>query len=238
MRQPYEQNPFLVYGARFQRKLQLKPVDVKYMTMVKFHEDFIRYDFYYNCTDLLWFTDKHEHELSDEYDETDLIYSKYFDVLPSAATTADANNDTDSYPIISKYLSKQFNTLKYDVLHVFQDSYQIYEKSHKIVGEDSSDDYDDNQKSANAVNAGQSSDKANDETSKSKGFSGIIKKAIVGLGSFLFMGVLKFICSLDFVKNLMKEAAVDDDKAKDLRKSVSNVVNKNVADSLGLELDD
>lgn len=203
--------------------------------MVKLHEDFVRYDFYYNCTDLLWFADKHE--LSDgEYETDDFSYSEYVDVLSSAAT-ADAN-DTDSYPKIWKYISKQFNTAKYDVLHVFQDSYQIYEKSHKIVSEDSSDDYDDNQKSANAVNAGQSSDKANDETSKSKGFSAMIKKAIVGVGSFLFVGILKLICSMDFVKNLMKEANVDDDKAKDIRKSVSNVVNKNVADSLGFEIDD
>lgn len=209
LRQPYEERPFLAYVTRFQPE-KLTPVNVKYMTLVKFHEDFIRYDFFYNCTDLLWFTDKHEP--SDEYDDDD---------------TADETDSqlADSYPRIWEYVSKQFNATRYDVLHVFQDSYQIYEKSSQVK---ENTEYDD-PTSADTTNSGQTSDKIV-ETTTSKGFSELIKKTVVGIGSFLMIGLLKMICSLDCVKNLMRDADVDDEKAKEMRKKVSKVVNMNVAE--------
>lgn len=186
--------------------------------MVKFHEDFVRYDFFYNCTDVLWVHVKQP-----------LPEPKHNLRNPDQMLSA---NGTDIYPVVWDYISKQFNTVKYDVLHVFQDFYQIYEKSIQIVSEDSSD-YED-QTPANASNSGQSSDKKDAETLiKTKGFSDMIKKAVVGVGSFLFIGILKLICSLDCVKNMMKETDVDDDKAKELRSRVGNVVNKNIANTFG-----
>lgn len=203
---PYEKYPFLVYGAS---KQKLTPVDVQYMTMLKFHNDFIRYDFFHNCTDVLSFSDKQR--ISD-------------------------SNGTDSFPQIWEYISKQYNVDKYDVLHVFQDAYQIYEKSHPIVyNEDSGDDEDDSISKAKETNSEQSSDKVNAETPKS------LQKGIVGVGSVLLIGVLKLVGNR-CVKLLMREGNVDDDKAKEgLKKgvsSVSNVVNKHVAGALGLEVDD
>lgn len=192
------------------------------MTMIKVHEDFVRYDFFHNCTDLLFFERRNElkilDEVAHEFEEDDDV------------------NGTDKYPMIWEYASKRFNTTKYDVLHVFQDSYQIYDKSSQLQIEDSSD-YED-KASENLKKSGSGSEKpGTDPPSKGDGsgstISNIIKKAVVGVGSFLFVGILKLICQLEFVKNLMKEADVDDDKAKDLRKSVSNVVNKNIASTLG-----
>lgn len=52
-----------------------------------------------------------------------------------------------------------------------------------------------------------------------------------GIGSFSFIGILKII--FHGVKHLFKEADVDDE-AEDLRKTVSSVVNKNIAKTCGL----
>lgn len=232
LRQPYEDSPFLYYVPRFQ-KLKLKPVDVKYMTMLKFHEDFIRYDFFYNCTELLCFTKKHE--LIDKDQRDDSSDSEFAHRISSSTTESTPTNtcDTDSYPRICEYVSKQYKTMKYDVLHVFQDSYQIYEKSRQLVSEDNSE-YEDETITL-VTKSGKNSDATkNDGSSKSTGFSDTLKKGVVGVSSFLLIGILKFVFSLSCIKNLMKEADVDDDKAKDLRKNMGNLFNKNVADSFGL----
>lgn len=218
LRQPHEEYPFLYYDARY--KSNLKPVDVKYMTMVKFHEDFIRYDFYYNCTDVLSFDNRDE----------PIHQNKYF-------KKDDNNTDTDSYPIIWEYVSKQFNEIKFDVLHIYHDSYKVYEKSTSKAFEDSGE-YGD--QSANTTILVQSSGQAKDEPSTFGEFSGLFKKAVVSVGSFLFIGIVKIICSLDFVKNLLKEADVDDDKVKDLSKKMGKaVVNESVlAKTFGFGSDD
>lgn len=235
LRQPYEDHPFLYYVARFQQR-KLKPVDVKYMTMVKFHEDFIRYDFFYNCTDLLCFTEKHELNEKDAADgdaADDSIDTKFDHQMSSSTTESTETNKTDidsSYPRIWEYVSKQFKVTKYDVLHVFQDSYQIYEKSRQLVNEDNSD-YED-ETSTTGTNSGQNSDSTTNKESPN-GIPDMIKKGVVGVSSFLLIGILKLIFSLNCVKNLMKEADVDDEKAKGMRKDLGNVVNKNMADTFG-----
>lgn len=189
--------------------------------MIKVHEDFIRYDFFHNCTDLLFFKRRNELKILGE------VRNESVDV-----------DGTDKYPMIWEYASKRFNTTKYDVLHVFRDSYQIYEKSSQIQTEDSSD-YED-KTSGNSKKSGPGSEKPGTDPPSKGGstISEIIKKGVVGIGSFLFVGILKLICQLEFVKNLMKEADMDEDKAKDLRKSVSNVVNKNIANKLGFDDND
>ncbi|KAJ6645752.1 hypothetical protein Bhyg_00961 [Pseudolycoriella hygida] len=214
LRQPYDDNPFLTYVARFQ-KSNLKPVDVKFMKMLKFHDDFIRYDFFFNCTeDVLVLSDRIE-QLPEPMDYEESLGLQSTDDI-----------DTDTHPFIWEYMSKRYKTLKYDVLHAFQDSYQIYEKSKHIAYKDNND-YEDEPQSANL--SGQSSEKPKVESTKSKGYADMIKKAVVGVGSFLCVGILKFIFSLDCVKNLMKEVDMDDDRAKDLRQSASKVVKGTVA---------
>ncbi|KAG4077379.1 hypothetical protein HA402_009780 [Bradysia odoriphaga] len=222
LRQPYEQYPFLEYIIQRDQP-NLEPVNVKYMTMVKAYEDFVRYDFYHDCTDLLFFARKQELTIPDLYN------------IPEAAKD---DNGTDKYPMIWSYISKRFNTTKHDVLHAFQDSFLIHDKWSKIQIEDNSD-YKDKKSSENSTK--RSSEKAGTNPSSngnSGNFSDMIKKAAAGVGSCLFIGILKVICQLDCVKNMMKEADVDDDRAKELRKRVSNVVHKNLANTLGIEDDE
>lgn len=201
---PFEEVPFLEYHANLAKNLT--PVAVKYMTMVKVHEDFVRYDFYYDCTDLLTMSKKHKL------------------VMP------DATLGKDSYPVIFEYISKQFKAVKYDALHVFNDSYQIYEKSNRIINADNNE-YEE-QASVDASNSAENLDKTSENPSKWKKF---VEKGLVGAGSFIVVGILKLLFSLDCVKNLMKEAELDDDQAKNLRMNVSNVVNKNIASQLGFD---
>lgn len=182
--------------------------------MVKFHEDFIRYDFYHNCTDVLSFGSRDEPIDQNEYfkksDQT------------CELELCEIDNNTDSYPIIWEYVSKQFNEIKFDVLHIYHDSYQVYDKAIGKTFEDS-DEYGD--QSANVTILGkQSAGTTKDDGSLFGEFSGMIKKAIVSVGSFLFIGLVKIICSLDFVKNLLREADVDDDKVKDLSKKMGKTV--------------
>lgn len=206
LKQPYEEHPFLVYAAR-----KLKPVNVKYMKMVKVHEDFVRYDFFYNCTDLLWITEK------------DKLIS---DANVGGEQSSNNDTDIDSYPQIWKYTSKQFNTMKYDVLHVFQDSYQIYEKSHSNSEDNSGND---EESSASSVTNWDQSSENKNANNPNGGTSDFIKKGLAGISSFLFIGILKYIFSLEFVKNLMTQLDVDDDQAKGLRQSVS----KNLSNKIG-----
>ncbi len=223
LRQPHEEFPFLYYDAR-----KLTPVDIKYMTMVKFHDDFIRYDFYHNCTDVQSFSDKHEPIDENEDDDEEM----------NMAALTDGNNNTDSYPRIWEYISKQFNEMKFDVLHIYHDSYQVYEKSISRAFEDSGE-YDD-QTNTDTKTPAKSADKTNEDgKSTAGGFSDIIKKGVVGVGSFLFIGITKLICSLDFVKNLLKEVEVDDDKVKNMSKKLgATVVNENTLAKFGFGDDD
>ncbi|XP_037049708.1 uncharacterized protein LOC119084001 [Bradysia coprophila] len=222
LRQPYEQYPFLEYiNQRDQPTLEA--VNVKYMIMVKAYEDFVRYDFYHDCTDLLFFARKQELTIPNMY---------------NVPETSKDDNGTDKYPMIWSYVSKRFNTTKHDVLHVFQDSFLIYDKWSDVQIEDNSD-YKEKKSSENSTK--RSSDKAGTNSS-SKGdgsnFSDMIKKAAAGVGSCLFIGILKVVFQMDCVKNLMKDVDVDDDRAKELRKNVSNVVHKNLVNTLGIEDDD
>lgn len=232
LRIPHEEIPLLQYNARKDSKL--KPVDVKHMTMVKLHDDFIRYDFYYNCTDVLSLVDrikpstmKHDEEYDEDYEEE---YEEEYD------ESTDHYDDNNSYPIIWEYLSKQFNEIKFDVLHIYNDSYQVYEKSIGAVFEDSGE-YDD--EPANTADSAQSPI-SNEDKRKNGGFSDLFKKAIVGTVSCLFMGIVKIVCSLDAVKNLLKEVEVDDEKMKGMTDKVKKaVVNESViSKTFGLGDDD
>lgn len=217
LRRPNEENPFLKYSGRRQ------PVPVKYMTMVKFHDDFVRYDFFHNCTELEWSTEKQK--VAFEFGEAEL-------------KSTDQSVDNISYPVIWKYISKQFNQTKFDVLHVYRDNYQIDENSQRIAYEDSSDD-DEEDTSMKIADSGSSSNNTNN--TKSEGSAStwdLLKKTVVGIFSFLFIAILKCICSLDCVKDLMKVVDVDDEKAKHLRQSVSNVVNKKIEHSLSSVIDE
>lgn len=210
LRRPNEENPFLKYNGRRQA------LNIKYMTMVKFHDDFVRYDFFYNCTELEWSTEKQK--VAFEFGEADL-------------KSTDQSVDNISYPIIWKYISKQFNKTKFDVLHVYQDNYQIDENSQRTAYADSSDD-DEEDTSTNFTDSGISSNNTNSTKPDTSSSSwDLFMKTVVGIFSFLFIAILKCIFSLDCVKDLMKVVDVDDDQAKILRKSVSNVVSKNIEHS-------
>lgn len=220
---PYEKYAFLSYDpGRRKDDMDLQPVAVKYMKMVKVHEDFVRYDFFHNCTDLLWF--QKERELPKQQ-----LY-----VVQNQSSDADYDTSNDTYPMIWKYTSKRFETVKYDVLHVFQDSYHIYEKSSQIPIEDSSD-YEGRPEAKSTIQDKTNTDKHSE--GNGKGMQEMISKAMAAVGSFLFIGILKWIFQMEFVKNLLKEVNVDDEKAEVLRKSVSSVVNKNIAKTLGFGYD-
>lgn len=202
LRIPHEEIPFLKYNVRKESKLE--PVDVKYMTMVKFREDFIRYDFYYNCTDMLFFADRIE---------------PVYNVSKNRTELPDNYKNISTYPMIWEYVSKQFKETKYDVLHIYRDSYQVDEKS--LPFEDSGE-YDD--VPVNTPDSAQSSAKTNEGKTKSGEYWDFLKKVIVGIASCLFMGIFKLVCSLDVVKNWLKEAEVDDEKVKDVRDKIKKVV--------------
>ncbi|KAJ6645750.1 hypothetical protein Bhyg_00959, partial [Pseudolycoriella hygida] len=116
-------------------------------------------------------------------------------------------------PLDVKYMKMQYKTLKYDVLHIFQDFYQIYDKFPNRKYEYDSD----YKRQASPTNDSipQPQDK---DSGIGNGVLKLLKKTGVGVGSFLCIGLLKFIFKLDCVKKCLKEMDVDDEEAKDLKK--------------------
>lgn len=156
-----ETRPFLVYQSRRAYK---SPVNVNFIAFSKLFDDSVRYDFYYNCSDVL----------------------TYFNETPVTPATQ----------IIEKFV-RRYNESRYDLVQIFNDTYDIDEKFGKYYNEEIPE-FDD----IDIIDEDFKFRFNSTQTSTTDG-SEYVQKALAGVCSFVFVGILKYISSVDSVKNLL-----------------------------------
>lgn len=160
------------------------------MALSKLFDDSLRYDFYYNCSDVL----------------------TYFNETPVAPATQ----------IIQKFV-RRLNESRYDLVQIFNDTYDIDEKFGKYYNEelpdfDDIDIIDDDFKSS--FNSTQKSTTDRSET---------VQKVVAGACSFLFVGILKYISTFKPLKNLLgnkDEEKIQEDKIGIAKKFNAGAISK------------
>lgn len=138
----------------------------------------------------------------------------YFNLTPIAAASK----------IIEKYVPR-FHEIRYDLVQIFNETFNMDEKFGKEINKEY-----------------QEFENVNVEDDSLRGTNGTVKDAdensntiawrsLGSVGSFLLVGLLKYIMSFECVKNMLKDR--DEEEIKEYRKSISQNISDKVLKFLG-----
>lgn len=142
----------------------------------------------------------------------DAIQYDFFYNCSSNLTYFDETRTPKATKVIKKFV-KRFNEDRYDLVQIFNESFNMDEKFGKYYNEETLlfDDTDFQEVQGKDAQANNKTD------------NGITNKMLTGAGSFLLVALLKYISSLECVKNLVNN---DDEKLKRFQQNAHTAIMK------------